>query len=66
MKRILLIVLLLFALFFNFERVSETRTNTVKTQTEPNNDKSEIIALKFGETAELVCNESAICQNSER
>jgi mannose-6-phosphate isomerase-like protein (cupin superfamily) len=53
MKKILLFVLLVSALSFSFERLSETQTNPQKTQSEQDKDRPKMIALKPGEPAEL-------------
>ena len=49
MKKILLFVILISALFFSFERVSETQTKPEKLQSEPDKNKPKIVALKPGE-----------------
>ena len=53
MKKILLLVILVSALFFSFERLSETQTKPDKPLSEQDKNKSKIIALKSGEPAEL-------------
>jgi len=53
MKKILLFVLLVSALFFSFERLSETQTKPDNILSEQSKDKPKIIALKSGEPAEL-------------
>ena len=53
MKKIFLFVILVSALFFSFERVSETQTKPDKTLSEQDKNKPKIIALKSGEPAEL-------------
>ncbi len=53
MKRILLLVLLVSALFFSFERVAETQTKPDKIQSEQDKNKPKIVALKSGEPNEL-------------
>ena len=53
MKKILLFVLFVSALFFSFERLSETQTKSEKTLAEQDKNKSKIIALKSGEPNEL-------------
>ncbi|MDQ6653003.1 MAG: cupin domain-containing protein [Acidobacteriota bacterium] len=45
MKKILLFVLLVFALFFSFERVSETQTKTEKSLPGQDNNKPKIVAV---------------------
>ncbi len=53
MKKILLLVLVVSALFFGFERLSETQTKPDKTQSEQDKNKPKIVALKSGEPAGL-------------
>jgi len=53
MKKILLLMLLVFALFFGFERLSETQTKPEKIQSEQDKNKPKIVALKPGEPKEL-------------
>ena len=53
MKKILLLLVLFSALFFGSERLSETQTQSEKVQTEQAKNKSKVIALKSGESAEL-------------
>ncbi len=53
MKKILLLVILVSALFFSFERLSETQTKPDKPLSEQDKNKSKIITLKSGEPAEL-------------
>ena len=53
MKKILLFVLLISALFFSSERLSETQTKPDKTLSERDKNRPEIIALKSNEPAEL-------------
>ena len=53
MKKILLFVLLVAALFFSFEQVSETQTKPDKTLSEQDKTKPKIIALKSDEPDEL-------------
>jgi quercetin dioxygenase-like cupin family protein len=49
MKNILLLVLLLSALFFSFQRVSQTQTKPEKTQSEPDRSKPRMVVLKTGD-----------------
>ncbi len=53
MKKILLSTLLVPALFFGFERVSATQTVTEQTQSEEDNNRPQLVALKSGEPIEL-------------
>ncbi len=53
MKKILLLTLLISALFFGFERLTETQTKPEKIQSEQDKNKPKIIALKSGEPDEL-------------
>ncbi len=53
MKRILLFVLLISALLFSFDRLSETQTKPDKTPPEQDKNKPKIVALKPGEPDEL-------------
>ncbi len=53
MKKIFLFVILVSALFFSFERVSETQTKPDKTLSEQDKNKPKIIALKSGELPEF-------------
>ncbi len=53
MKKIFLFVILVSALFFSFERVSETQTKPDKIQSEQDKNKPKIIALKSGEPPEF-------------
>jgi len=53
MKKILLFVLLVSALLFSFERLSETQTKPDKTLSEQDKNKPKIVALKPGEPDEL-------------
>ena len=53
MKKILLLVILVSALFFSFERLSETQTKPDKTLLEQDKNKPKIIALKSGEPSEF-------------
>jgi quercetin dioxygenase-like cupin family protein len=53
MKRILSFTLLVTALFFGFERVSETQTKPEHTQSEEDKNRPQLVALKSGEPAEL-------------
>ena len=50
MKKILLVVLLASALFFGFERMSETQTKPEKIQSEQDKNKPKIVALKSDES----------------
>ncbi len=53
MKKRLLFPLLVSALFFSSERLSETQTKPKKTQSEQDNNRPNIVALKSGEPHEL-------------
>jgi len=53
MKKILLFVFLVSALFFSFERLSETQTKPDKTLSEIDKNRPKIVALKSGEPDEL-------------
>lgn len=53
MKKILLFVLLVSALLFSFERLSETQTQPDKTLSEQDKNKPKIVTLKPGEPDEL-------------
>ena len=53
MKRILLLMLLVSALFFSFERLSKTQTKPEGTQSRQDKDRPKIIALKSGEPVEV-------------
>jgi hypothetical protein len=53
MKKILLFMLLVSALFFSFERLSKTQTKLERTQSEQDKDRPKLISLKFGEPDEL-------------
>ncbi len=53
MKKILLLVPIIYTLIFGFEVVSEAQTNPTKTQSEPDKNKPKIVALKSDEPAEL-------------
>ncbi len=53
MKKILLLVPIIYTLIFGFEIVSEVQTNPTKIQSEPDKNKPKIVALKSGEPAEL-------------
>ena len=53
MKRILLPALLISALFFGFERVSETQTKPETTQSERDKHRPKIVSLKSGEPNEV-------------
>ena len=53
MKKILLFVLLASALFFSFERLSETQTKPEEIQPEQDKNRPKIVALKSGEPDEL-------------
>jgi len=53
MKKIILLVLLVSALFFSFERVSKTQTKPEKIQSVPDENKPKIVVRKPGEPAEL-------------
>ena len=60
MKKILLFVILVFALFFSFERVSKTQTKPAETQSEQDKDKPKLLALKSGEPNELPYDAGAV------
>ena len=53
MKRILLPALLISALFFGFERASETQTKPETTQSEQDKNRPKIVSLRSGEPNEL-------------
>lgn len=53
MKKILLLVFLAFAMFFGFERLSETQTKPEKLESEQDKNKPKIVALKSDEPNEL-------------
>ena len=53
MKKILLFVLLVSALFFSFQRLSETQIKPDKVMSEQDKNKPNLIALKPGEPHEL-------------
>jgi quercetin dioxygenase-like cupin family protein len=53
MKKMLLLGFLFFALFFGFERSSETQTKPEKTSSEQDKNKPRFVALKPGEPAPL-------------
>jgi quercetin dioxygenase-like cupin family protein len=53
MKRVLLFVLLVSALFFGFERLSKSQTKPGKTLSEQDKNRPKIIALKSGQPDEL-------------
>jgi len=53
MKKTLLSMLLVPALFLGFERISETQPKSEKTQSEEDKNRPKIIALKSGEPNEL-------------
>ena len=53
MKKLILFVLLVPALFLSFEQGSETQTNPDKTPSEQDKNRPKIIALKSGEPDEL-------------
>ena len=53
MKKILSFTLLVLALFFGFERVSETQTKPGQAQPEEDKNRPQLVALKSGEPAEL-------------
>jgi quercetin dioxygenase-like cupin family protein len=53
MKKILLFMLLVSALFFSFARLSKTQTKPERTQSEQDKDRPKLISLKFGEPNEL-------------
>jgi quercetin dioxygenase-like cupin family protein len=54
MKKIILLLLLVSAVFLGFERLSKTQTKPQATQSDPNMDRPKFIAFKSGEPAELV------------
>lgn len=53
MKKTLLLALFVSAMFFGFERLSETQTKTDQAQSDQDKNKPKLIALKSGEPAEL-------------
>jgi quercetin dioxygenase-like cupin family protein len=53
MKKILLSMLLVIAVLFSFERLSNTQTKPEKTQSDQDKDKPKLIALNVGEPNEL-------------
>ena len=53
MKKILLSMLFVSAVLVSFERLSRTQTKPENTQANQDKDRPKLIALKFGETAEL-------------
>jgi quercetin dioxygenase-like cupin family protein len=53
MKKILSFTLLVFALFFSFERISKTQTKPENAQPEEEKNRPKLVALKSGEPDEL-------------